>query len=83
MTVEFANLEAALRAAGAGLEHVVRNILVVEGQSFEDGSGAFREFWADRPPHAPLITAATVNGLARPEFLVEMDAIAVVPDVSA
>lgn len=27
----------------------------------------------------PVITAAIVNGLAHPDFLVEMDAIAVVP----
>jgi enamine deaminase RidA (YjgF/YER057c/UK114 family) len=76
-----ANVETALRAAGAGLEHVVKwNILVVEGQSIEAGFGAFQQFWGDRPPHAPLITVAIVKGLAHPDFLVEMDAIAVVPE---
>ena len=78
------NLETALRAAGAGLEDVVKwTILVVEGQSFEAGFAAFREFWGDRPPHAPLITAAVVQGLAHPDFLVEMDAMAVVPEPAA
>ena len=78
------NLETALRAAGAGLEDVVKwTILVVEGQSFEAGFDAFREFWGDRPPHAPLVTAAVVKGLAHPDFLVEMDAMAVVPESAA
>jgi enamine deaminase RidA (YjgF/YER057c/UK114 family) len=34
--------------------------------------------WGDRP-NPPVITAAAVKGLAHPDFLVEMDAIAVVP----
>ena len=75
------NLETALNAAGAELEHVVKwNVLIVEGQSVEAGYGAFQEFWGDRPPHAPLITSAIVKGLAHPDFLVEMDAIAAVPE---
>ncbi|HEX5969156.1 MAG TPA: hypothetical protein VFY88_11815 [Intrasporangium sp.] len=37
-----------------------------------------RRAWGDRP-NPPVITAAVVKGLARPELLVEMDAIAVVP----
>lgn len=75
------NLEIALRSAGAALENVVKwNLLIVEGQSVEAGFRAFQEFWGDRPPHAPLITAAFVKALAHPDFLVEMDAIAVVPE---
>ena len=75
------NLEKALGAAGATLANVVKwNLLIVEGQSVQDGFRAFQEFWGDRPPHAPLITAAFVSGLAHPDFLVEMDAIAIIPD---
>ena len=75
-----ANMETALAAAGAGLEHVVKwNLLVVEGQDLRTGFEAFRRVWGDRP-NPPLITFAFVQGLARPEFLAEMDAIAVVPD---
>ena len=73
------NLRTALEAAGAGPEHVVKwNVLVVEGQDFAEGYAAFQRVWGT-PSHPPVITAATVKGLARPEFLVEMDAIAVVP----
>jgi enamine deaminase RidA (YjgF/YER057c/UK114 family) len=74
------NLRTALAAAGAGPEHVVKwNVFVVEGQDFAPGYAAFQRVWGDRPD-PPVITAAVVKGLARPDFLVEMDAIAVVPD---
>lgn len=75
----FVNLQGALEAAGAGMEHVVKwNVYVVEGQSFEAGYEVFRKVWGSRP-NPPAITAMYVAGLGNPDFLVEMDAIAVVP----
>ena len=74
------NLRTALEAAGAGPEQVVKwNVLIVEGQDFGAGYAAFQRVRGDRP-NPPVITAAVVKALARPEFLVEIDAIAVVPD---
>jgi enamine deaminase RidA (YjgF/YER057c/UK114 family) len=73
------NLRTALDAVGAEPEHVVKwNVLVVEGQDFAAGYAAFQKVWGDRP-NPPVITAALVKGLAHPDFLVEMDAIAIVP----
>ena len=73
------NLRTALEAAGAGPQHVVKwTVLIVEGQDFASGYSAFQRVWSDQP-HPPVITAAIVKGLAHPDFLVEMDAIAVVP----
>ena len=73
------NLRTALEAAAAGPEHVVKwNVLIVDGQDFASGYVAFQRVWGDRP-NPPVITAAVVKGLAHPDFLVEMDAIAVVP----
>jgi enamine deaminase RidA (YjgF/YER057c/UK114 family) len=73
------NLRTALAAAGAGPEHVVKwNVFIVDGQDFRSGYAAFQRVWGDRP-NPPVITAAMVKGLAHPDFLVEMDAIAVVP----
>jgi enamine deaminase RidA (YjgF/YER057c/UK114 family) len=73
------NLRTALTAAGAGPEHVVKwNVFIVDGQDFATGYAAFQRVWGT-PVDPPVITAAVVKGLARPEFLVEMDAIAVVP----
>jgi enamine deaminase RidA (YjgF/YER057c/UK114 family) len=73
------NLRTALEAAGAGPEHVVKwNVFIVDGEDFAAGYAAFQRAWGV-PPAPPVITAAVVKGLARPEFLVEMDAVAVVP----
>ena len=74
-----ANLRAALAAGGAKPEHVVKwNLLVVEGQPLEAGFSAFRRAWG-ASPSPPAITMAFVAGLANPDYLVEMDAVAVVP----
>ena len=74
-----ANVRAALAAGGAGPEHVIKwNLLVVEGLSLQEGFSAFQRAWV-ATPNPPAITMAYVAGLANPEFLVEMDAIAVVP----
>ena len=75
------NIQTALAAAGAGLEHIIKwNIYMVEGQSIQDGFAAFQRFWGNRSTPPPLITAAFVTGLGHPDWLVEMDAIAVVPE---
>jgi enamine deaminase RidA (YjgF/YER057c/UK114 family) len=75
----FRNLSSALSAAGAGLEHVVKwHINVVEGQPIQPAFEVFRREWGDRPD-PPVITVAFVSGLAHPDFLVELDAMAVVP----
>jgi enamine deaminase RidA (YjgF/YER057c/UK114 family) len=73
------NLRTALEAAGARPEHVVKwNVLILDGEDFATGYAAFQRVWGDQP-NPPVITAAVVKGLAHPDFLVEMDAIAVVP----
>lgn len=74
-----ANVQKALAAAGAGPEHIIKwNVYLVQGQSMQTGFGAFREFWGERA-NPPAITGMYVSGLAHPDFFVEMDAIAVVP----
>lgn len=75
----FRNLEAALAAAGAGLEHVIRwNVYVVQGQPLQPAFAVFQRVWGERP-NPPAITVLYVAGLANPDFLAEMDAVAVVP----
>ncbi len=74
------NIQAALAAAGAQPEHVVKwNICVVQGQSIQEGFTAFQGVWGNRP-NPPAISVMFVAGLAHPDFLAEMDAIAVVPE---
>lgn len=73
------NVQAALAAGGAGLEHVVKlNIYVVQGQPLQEGFAAFQQIWGNRP-NPPAVSVMFVAGLAHPDFLAEIDAIAVVP----
>jgi enamine deaminase RidA (YjgF/YER057c/UK114 family) len=79
----FRNLETALRAAGAGLEDVVKwNLYVLAGQPLEPGFAVFQRVWGRRA-NPPVITAAIVAGLAHPDFLLELDAVAVIPETEA
>jgi enamine deaminase RidA (YjgF/YER057c/UK114 family) len=74
-----ANLRAALAAGGARPEHIIKwNIYVVEGQPLQAGFAAFQNAWP-QTPNPPAITMVFVSSLAHPDFLVEMDAVAVVP----
>ncbi|MBZ0300961.1 MAG: RidA family protein [Anaerolineae bacterium] len=75
----FQNVQAALAAGGAQLEHVIKwNIYVVHGQPLQPGLEVFQRVWGSRP-NPPAITGVFVTALAHPDFLVEMEAIAVVP----
>jgi enamine deaminase RidA (YjgF/YER057c/UK114 family) len=74
------NIQAALVAAGADLQHVIKwNLFVVQGQDLRIGFGVFQKVWGERP-NPPAISFAFLAGLAHPDFLLEMDVIAVVPD---
>jgi enamine deaminase RidA (YjgF/YER057c/UK114 family) len=73
------NVRAALAAGGAGREHVIKwNLLLAKGVSLEEGFSAFRRAWP-ATPSPPAITSAFMAALANPDFLIEMDAVAVVP----
>ena len=74
-----ANLRAALAAGGAEPEHIIKwNVYIVEGQPLQAGFGAFQDAWPE-VPNPPAITGVIVSALAHPDYLVEMDAVAVVP----
>ena len=76
----FKNLEIALSAGGARLENIVKwNVYVVQGQSPQPAFEVFQRVWGNRP-NPPLVTVLFVAGLANPDFLLEIEAIAVVPD---
>jgi enamine deaminase RidA (YjgF/YER057c/UK114 family) len=74
------NIEAALAAGGAEFDNVIKwNLYVLQGQPLQEGFEAFQRIWGKRP-NSPIITMSFVAGLAHPDFLAEMDAIAVVPE---
>ncbi|HEX4802156.1 MAG TPA: RidA family protein [Myxococcaceae bacterium] len=75
----FRNLKSALASAGAQLEHVVKwNVYIVTGQSAASAFEVFQREWG-RKPNPPAATVLYVAGLANPDWLIEIDAIAVVP----
>lgn len=73
------NIQVALAAGGATLENIIKwTIYIVQGQPLGPGFAAFQRIWGNRP-NPPAITGVYVAGLANPDFLVEIEAIAVVP----
>ncbi|MEV6209304.1 RidA family protein [Kitasatospora sp. NPDC051914] len=78
----FANLERCLAAAGAGWRDVVKITSFLTDVAH---LSALRTVWDEvlDPEHAPASSAVQVAALVRPEFLVEIEAFAVVPEEAA
>lgn len=73
------NIEKALAAANAKLENLIKlTIYLVAGQNPTEGFIAFQQRWQNKP-NPPVITVVFVSGLGNPDWLVEIDAIAVAP----
>jgi len=73
----FANIAAILREAGLGMEHVVRINAYVTGREHLADYMAVRNGLFAAP--FPASTLMIVAGFARPEFVVEIEAIAAGP----
>ena len=74
------NIQAALAAGGAHVDHVIKwNLYVVQGQPLQEGFQVFQRVLGIRAD-PPAISMMFVSGLAHPDFLLEMDAIAVIPE---
>ena len=70
------NVVAALEAAGATLKDVFKmTIYIVQGQPLQEGFAASQQF-AELSTHPPTISGIFVAGLAHPDFLVEIEAVA-------
>ena len=73
------NLKVALEAGGADLEHVIKwTVYLVAGQPPRPAFEAFQRVFGPLSP-PPTISVLQVAGLAHPEFLLEVEAVAVVP----
>ncbi|SHE38690.1 Enamine deaminase RidA, house cleaning of reactive enamine intermediates, YjgF/YER057c/UK114 family [Seinonella peptonophila] len=69
------NVVAALAAAGVTKENTVKlTIYIVHGQPLQEAFAAAQKVWGNQPT---TITVLQVAGLANPQYLVEIDAIAV------
>lgn len=72
------NVLTVLAAAGTGPEHVAKlTIYLVDGVDARVGYAASRSVWGD---HRTAITVVSTAGHARPGALVEIDAVAIIPD---
>jgi len=69
-------LKAILEQAGASLEDVVRaNVYLTDMADFAKMNGVYRTFFPSEPPTRVTVG---VSALAAPEFLVEIDVVAVI-----
>ena len=75
------NLEIALKSCGVNFENLVKlNIHIVQGQN---AYGAFQvsQKFLGQNSKPPIITILYVAGLISPDFLIEIDAIAILPKI--
>ncbi|MEZ4793468.1 MAG: RidA family protein [Gelidibacter sp.] len=74
------NLEIALKDCGATFDHLVKlNINIVQGQDARKGFEVSQKFLG-QSSNQPIVTVLFVAGLINPDFLIEIDAIAFLPE---
>lgn len=71
----FQNLQRALAAAGGGLEHIVKLTTYITDLAYREGYNQVRQRYL-KPP-MPASTLVVVKGLAHPDYLLEIEAVAV------
>jgi enamine deaminase RidA (YjgF/YER057c/UK114 family) len=72
------NIQRLLGEAGAGLEHICKITIYLTDPRFREA--VYRTIGRWLRGVYPVSTGIVVAGLARPEWLVEVDVIAVIPD---
>lgn len=74
------NIEIILEESEAKLENVVKfNIYLVQGQNPQDGFEVFQKMWGDNQ-NFPTVTVLFIDGLGDPDWLIEIDAIAIISE---
>lgn len=74
------NLQTALKASEATLENLVKlTIYIVQGQDLADGFKVSQKYLG-RLKNPPVVSVLVVAGLANPDFLVEINATAFIPE---
>jgi len=75
-----ANLVACLEAINATVADLIQvKIFVVAGQDLRAGFGEWMKVWGGRA-NPPTVTAIFVSGLANPDYLIEIEATAVLTE---
>ena len=74
-----ANMQKVLAAAGATVENLVKTTIIMQQDiDLRAAFGAWMTVWGNRP-NPPTVTGLRVPGLANPDFLIEIEAQAVLP----
>lgn len=74
------NLQTALSACGATFDNLVKlSIYVVQGQNLYGAFQTSQKFFGNQI-NPPVISVLIVAGLANPDFLIEIDATAFIPE---
>ena len=74
-----ANMQKVLAAAGASVENLVKTTIIMQQDiDLRAAFGAWMAVWGNRP-NPPTVTGIRVPGLANPDFLIEIEAQAVLP----
>jgi enamine deaminase RidA (YjgF/YER057c/UK114 family) len=76
-----ANIDVLLKEAGSRLEHICRIVVYITDPRYREPAYRVIGKWL-KGVH-PVSTGIVVSGLARPEWLVEIEATAVIPDAAA
>ena len=76
----FANIDAVLAEAGVGRENILRLNAYVTDRAHMAGYMAARDAYLADRPDMPASTLMIVSGFTRPEFLVEVEALAAEED---
>ena len=78
----YANMAKVLEEAGGTLHDIIKwTIFVLQGQDIRPGLAVFQRVWGNEAP-PPAITVMMAPGFANPDFLVEIEAIAVIGGAS-
>jgi enamine deaminase RidA (YjgF/YER057c/UK114 family) len=72
----WANLDAVLKAAGGGLDDLVATTTYIVDRAYRDAATDARRRWLQGTTY-PTNTLVIVDGLGRPEYLLEVSAVAV------
>jgi enamine deaminase RidA (YjgF/YER057c/UK114 family) len=74
----YENLRAAMESVGGGLEHLAKVTIYLTDEAHTGASRQAQDEYVAANP-APASTMVIVKALARPEYLVEVEAFAVLP----
>jgi enamine deaminase RidA (YjgF/YER057c/UK114 family) len=75
----FFNIDEILKEAHTSSAHVVKINAFVTGREYMSGYMEARDAWLAGSDNLPASTLMIVTGFTRPEFVVEVEAIAIVP----